>query len=71
MGYDLAMFVIDGIKRAGSTDKEAIKDALANTKDFVGVTGAFSIDENHNPVKAVVVVGIENGVHATSERVEQ
>ena len=71
LGYDLAMFVIDGIRRAGSTDPTAIKDALAATTDFSGVTGSFSIDENHNPVKAVVVVGIENGVHATSQRVEQ
>ena len=65
------MFIADGIKRAGSTDTVAIKDALAATKDFVGITGSFSMDENHNPVKAVVVVGIENGVHATSERVAQ
>lgn len=71
LGYDLAMFIADGIKRAGSTDTVAIKDALAATKDFVGITGSFSMDENHNPVKAVVVVGIENGVHATSERVAQ
>lgn len=71
LGYDLAMFLADGIKRAGSTDTAAIKDALASTKDFVGITGSFSMDENHNPVKAVVVVGIENGVHATSERVAQ
>jgi len=71
LGYDLAMFVIDGIRRAGSLDTVAIKDALEATKDFKGVTGSFSIDENHNPVKAVVVVGIQNGVHATSERVEQ
>jgi branched-chain amino acid transport system substrate-binding protein len=71
LGYDLAMFVIDGIKRAGSEDPVALKDALAQTKDFKGITGSFSMDENHNPVKAVVVVGIENGVHATSQRVEQ
>jgi branched-chain amino acid transport system substrate-binding protein len=71
LGYDLAMFLADGIKRAGSTDTVAIKDALAATKDFKGITGSFSMDENHNPVKAVVVVGIENGVHATSERVAQ
>jgi branched-chain amino acid transport system substrate-binding protein len=71
LGYDLAMFVADGIKRAGSTDTVAIKDALAATKDFAGITGSFSMDENHNPVKAVVVVGIENGVHASSERVAQ
>lgn len=71
LGYDLAMFIADGIKRAGSTDTVAIKDALAATTDFKGITGSFSMDENHNPVKAVVVVGIENGVHATSERVSQ
>ena len=71
LGYDLAMFVADGIKRAGSTDTVAIKDALAATKDFAGITGSFSMDENHNPVKAVGGVGIENGVHASSERVAQ
>ncbi|HHU89729.1 MAG TPA: ABC transporter substrate-binding protein [Clostridiaceae bacterium] len=71
LGYDLVYFIADGIKRAGNTDTVAIKDALAATKDFAGITGSFSMDENHNPVKAVVVVGIENGVHATSERVAQ
>jgi len=71
LGYDLAMFVADGIKRAGSTDTVAIKDALAATKDFKGVTGSFSMDENHNPVKAVVVVEIQNGEYVSSERVAQ
>ena len=71
LGYDLVYFIADGIKRAGNTDTVAIKDALAATKDFAGITGSFSMDENHNPVKAVVVVGIENGVHASSERVAQ
>ena len=71
LGYDLVYFIADGIKRAGNTDTVAIKDALAATKDFAGITGSFSMDKNHNPVKAVVVVGIENGVHATSERVAQ
>jgi len=71
LGYDLAMFVADGIKRAGSTDTAAIKDALAATKDFKGVTGTFSMDENHDPVKAVVVVEIQNGEYVRSERVAQ
>jgi len=71
LGYDLAMFVADGIKRAGSTDTTAIKDALAATKDFRGVTGTFSMDENHDPVKAVVVVEIQNGEYVRSERVAQ
>jgi len=71
LGYDLVYFVADGIKRAGSTDTVAVKDALAATKDFKGITGSFSMDENHNPVKAVVVVEIQNGVYTSSERVAQ
>ncbi|EMS71062.1 ABC transporter substrate-binding protein [Ruminiclostridium cellobioparum] len=68
LGYDLAKFVADGLKRSKSLDSGALKDALAETKDFTGVTGSFSIDENHNPVKAIVVVGLENGVQATAEK---
>ncbi|MGI6085551.1 MAG: ABC transporter substrate-binding protein [Acetivibrionales bacterium] len=71
LGYDMVKFLADAIKRAGSTDPVAIKDALAATKDFPGITGTFSIDENHEPIKAAIVVGIQNGVHTTSERVAQ
>lgn len=66
LGYDLANFVADGIKRAGKADGAALKDALASTKDFQGVTGSFSVDENHNPVKAIVVIGLKDGKQATS-----
>ncbi len=69
LGYDLAKFVADGIKRAEKLDGESVKNALAATKDFAGVTGSFSIDENHNPVKAIVVIGMQNGVQTTSEKV--
>lgn len=71
LGYDLAMFLANGIKRAGSTDTTAIKDALAATEDFAGITGSFSMDENHNPVKVVVIVGLKDGIANTSEKVEQ
>ena len=66
LGYDLAKFVADGISRAEKLDGPSLKDALAATTDFAGVTGSFSIDENHNPVKAIVVIGLENGEQATS-----
>lgn len=71
LGYDLAKFVVDGIERAGKVDREALKDALAATTDFAGVTGSFSIDENHNPVKAIVVIGLKDGVQHSSEKVAQ
>jgi len=69
LGYDLAMFVADGIKRAEKLDGESIKNALEATTNFEGVTGSFSIDENHNPVKAVVVIELKDGVQYASERV--
>lgn len=61
LGYDLAYFLADAIKRAGSADPEKIKDALASTKDFQAVTGKLSIDKNHNPVKAITVLEMKNG----------
>ncbi|MDD4564193.1 MAG: ABC transporter substrate-binding protein [Eubacteriales bacterium] len=70
LGYDLGKFIADAIERAGSTDPDAIKDALAGTTNFVGVTGTFSIGEDHNPIKSIVVIGLEDGVQATSVKVD-
>ncbi|MGO4936137.1 ABC transporter substrate-binding protein [Fundicoccus sp. Sow4_H7] len=61
LGYDATQLLIAAIEKAGSTDRAAIKDAIASIQDFDGVTGSFSIDENHNPIKSVVVIGLENG----------
>jgi branched-chain amino acid transport system substrate-binding protein len=69
LGYDLAKFIADGISRADKLTGEAVKDALENTTSFSGVTGSFSIDENHNTVKAIVVIKLENGQQVSSERV--
>ena len=69
LGYDLAKFVCDAIGRADALTGEAVKTALENTENFSGVTGSFSIDECHNPVKALVVIGLENGVQASSNKV--
>ena len=61
LGYDLAYFVADAIKRAGAADREKLKEALASTKDFKGITGTFSIDSNHNPVKSITILEVKNG----------
>jgi len=68
LGYDLAKFVVDGVKRAEKLDGESIKSALEETSDFKGVTGNFSVDENHNPVKALIVIELKNGEQYASER---
>lgn len=60
-GYDAARVMADAISRAGSTDPTAIRDAIANTKDFPGAGGTITIDENHNARKPIVILEIEDG----------
>lgn len=61
LGYDLAYFYADALKRAGEADPIKLKDAIAATKDFKGITGTISIDENHNPVKSITILQMKNG----------
>lgn len=61
LGYDTVYFIAEGIKNAGSTDGEKVKDALASTKEFAGVTGTFSLDENHNPIKSATILEFKDG----------
>jgi len=59
--YDAASLLFDAIRRADSSDSKLIRDALAQTKDFVGVTGKITFDENGDPKKQVVIMKITNG----------
>jgi branched-chain amino acid transport system substrate-binding protein len=68
--YDGAGLLADAIRRAGSTEPAKIRDALAGTKNFLGVTGNISVDEQRNASKPVVIVTIENGQLKMVERVE-
>ncbi|MBX3130105.1 MAG: ABC transporter substrate-binding protein [Polyangiaceae bacterium] len=61
LGYDAAAVLLDAIKRAGKTDGDALRDALAATKDFEGVTGSITIDSARNPEKSAVVLEIKDG----------
>lgn len=62
LGFDTYNMVVDAIRRAGSTDPKAIRDALATTKGFIGVTGSITIDENGDATKDAVILRVENGV---------
>jgi branched-chain amino acid transport system substrate-binding protein len=61
LGYDSAMILADAMKRAGSSDAAKVRDALAATKDFHGVTGDITIDPNRNASKPAVILTIKNG----------
>lgn len=56
LAYDAARILFDAITRAGSTEGPKLRDALAQTKDFSGVTGIISMDAHRNAVKPAVVL---------------
>jgi branched-chain amino acid transport system substrate-binding protein len=59
--YDAARMLFDAFKSAKSTDSAAVRNALAQTKDFPGVTGKITIDANRNAQVPVYVLRIEGG----------
>jgi branched-chain amino acid transport system substrate-binding protein len=61
LAYDAANILFDAIKRANTTDGAKVRDAIASTKDFVGVTGRISIDQERNAVKPAVILEVKNG----------
>ncbi len=69
LAYDAGMILFDAIKRAGSTESEKIKNELAKTKDFPGVTGKISINEQRNAVKPAVILEIKNGMFKFKETI--
>lgn len=61
MGYDAAVVLAEGMKRAGSTDPAALRNAIAATKDHPGVTGRITINEKRDAVKSAVVLKVDGG----------
>jgi branched-chain amino acid transport system substrate-binding protein len=61
LGYDSALILADAIKRAGTTDSKALRDAIAATKDFNAVTGKITLDERRNANKPAVILTIKDG----------
>jgi branched-chain amino acid transport system substrate-binding protein len=55
LGYDAMNVLADAIKRAGTTESAKLRDAIAQTKGFGGVTGSININESRDAVKPAVV----------------
>jgi branched-chain amino acid transport system substrate-binding protein len=60
-GYDAMRVLADAIKRAGKAEPKAIRDALAQTKDFPGASGSITIDANRNALKPIVILELKGG----------
>lgn len=59
--YDAARMLFDAFRRAKSTESSAVREALAQTKDFPGVTGRITLDSNRNAQVPVYMLRIDNG----------
>ncbi len=61
LGYDTVGLIADAIKRAGSEDPKAIRDAIAATSGYAGVTGTISYPKDVRvPSKTVAMIGVKD-----------
>ncbi len=56
LGYDGIMVLADALKRSKKDDRADLRLAIANTKNFQGVTGTITLDANRDATKSAVVL---------------
>jgi branched-chain amino acid transport system substrate-binding protein len=65
--WDSMRLVEQALKNCGqitgdlAADRQCIRDGMAAIKDFAGITGNMTFDEQGDPIKCAVIVKIENG----------
>ena len=70
LAYDALKFFAEAVGRAGTTEGPKLREALAKTKDFAGVTGIISMDGQRNAVKPAVILKLENGRYIYQETIQ-
>ena len=61
LGYDSAMILAEAIKRAGGTESAKLRDAIAATRDYKGITGVITLDAQRNAQKPAVILTVGGG----------
>ena len=61
LAYDAMHVLADSLKRTKKLDGQSLRDAIAATKGYPGVTGIITIDDNHDAVKPAVVLEVKDG----------
>lgn len=61
LGYDAAGVLIAALKTTNGEAGPKLRDAIAATKDFPGVTGAINFNENRDAVKPAVILELKDG----------
>lgn len=70
LAYDALRFLVEAIQRSGTTEGPKLRDALAATKNFAGVTGIISMDQNRNAVKPAVILKLQDGKYIYQETIQ-
>ncbi len=61
LGADAYFLLVDAMERAGTTEGPKVRDALASTENFQGVSGVITMGENGNPIKSMVINKVQDG----------
>jgi len=61
LAYDAVMLLANAVTRADSLRPVQIREMLATTRDFDGVTGRITIDANGDPTKEVFIMRFASG----------
>ncbi len=59
--YDAVRLAADAIARAGTTEKAALRRALASTRDFPGASGRTTINAQRDAVKDAAIIAVRSG----------
>jgi len=59
--YDSVRLVADAVRRAGTTDRGAVRSALAATRGFPGATGVTTINSLRDAEKDAAIITIRGG----------
>ncbi|MEI6106495.1 MAG: ABC transporter substrate-binding protein [Opitutae bacterium] len=70
LGYEAGILLFDAMRRAGSTESTPLRNAIAATKDFPGVTGSITIDEKRNASKPAMIIVVKDGQFKFVEAVQ-
>ncbi len=70
LSYDMVYLLKHAIVKANTLEKDKIRTALSQTKQFVGVTGNIKFDSFGNPVKPAVILKFNNGKSTVVKRIE-
>jgi branched-chain amino acid transport system substrate-binding protein len=70
LAYDAMRVLADAIKRAGSTEGPKLRNALAETKNFSGVTGLITINDERNAIKPAVILKLLDRKYVYQETIQ-